>query len=41
MRETAFLVEQKKEKLTAIDLLIEEKKKGVQVEVDAFRELEM
>ena len=38
---TEWLVEQEKQKLSAVSDLIEEKKKGVQVEIDAFREVEM
>ena len=38
---TEWLVEQEKQKLSAVSDLIEEKKRGVEVEVDAFREVEM
>ena len=40
-REYGLLIEREKEKLAAVNTLIEEKKKGVQVEVGAFREVEM
>jgi hypothetical protein len=36
-----LLIAREKEKLSAINSLIEEKKKSVEVEVDAFREVEM
>ena len=38
---TRLLVEQEKEKLNAVNALIEEKKKSVDVEVEAYREVEM
>lgn len=38
---TTLLVEKEKERLASVEALIEEKKQKVQVEVDAFRELEM
>ena len=41
VRETELLVEKEKEKLAAIGAMVEEKKNSVQVEVDAFREVEM
>ena len=41
IHETELLVAHEKEKLSAINSLIEEKKKSVEVEVDAFREVEM
>ena len=41
VREYSLFIEREKEKLASINAQIEEKKKSVQVEVDAFRELEM
>ena len=41
VRETELLIAREKEKLSAVNSLIEEKKKSVEVEVDAFREIEM
>ena len=41
VRETELLIAREKEKLSAVNSLIEEKKKSVEVEVGAFREIEM
>jgi hypothetical protein len=41
VRENELLMAKEKEKLDAIGAMVEEKRKSVQVEVDAFREIEM
>ena len=41
IRENKLLIAKEKERLDSVRVLVDEKKKGVQVEVDAFREVEM